>query len=72
MTKLSAPNDMAMIKPFSYHDPETGNDIVLSVSPFYSKLVVNGQEYYFVRETGEFDGTGQPVRLRPTLIYEAE
>lgn len=61
-------SDKALIAPFSYRDPETGSDISLSVSPFYSKFVVNGQEYYFVRETGEFDGTGRPERLRPILV----
>lgn len=50
--------EFAMIAPFEYADPETGDLIAVSSSPLYSKIRVNDKEYYFIRETGEFDGTG--------------
>lgn len=65
--------EVAIIIPFSYDDSETGNRISVSVSRFYSKLTINDREYYFVRETGEFDGTATTVtRMGPILIYDAE
>ncbi len=61
----------AVIEPFSYLDPETGDTISISVSPFYSKLAVNDQEYYFVRETGQFDGTARTLeRTGPVLAFK--
>ena len=55
-------NANAIIKPFTYDDSVTGNRIEISVSPFYSRLKVNDREYYFIRETGEFDGTAMPMK----------
>ncbi len=52
---------MAEIKPGSYKDEKTGNRIGISVSPFYSIVKVNDIEYYFKRETGEFDGYSIPT-----------
>lgn len=62
-----------MIAPFSYDDPETGDHIEVSVSPYYSKLTINKREYFFVLETGEFDGAATPkIERGPVLISEAE
>lgn len=59
--------DTAIIKtPFDYKDLVTGNRIEIKTSPRYSILKVNEREYYFVRETGEFDGTGMPIFEPPT------
>ena len=67
------PDELAVIKPFSYDDPETGHRIAVSVSRHYSKLTVNDREYYFIRETGEFDGVATPIQgAGPILIYEKE
>ena len=52
---------MAEIKPGSYKDESTGNRIGISVSPYYSIVKVNDIEYYFKRETGEFDGYSMPT-----------
>ena len=52
---------MAEIKPGSYRDESTGNRIGISVSPNYSIVKVNDIEYYFKRETGEFDGYSMPT-----------
>ncbi len=63
---------VATIQPFEYVDEITGDKITVSVSPLYSKITVNDREYFFVRETGEFDGAATiESRYGPTLIYEA-
>ncbi len=68
-----APENLAVIKPFSYDDPETGDHVEVSVSPHYSKLTINKREYYFIRETGEFDGTATPTKEKgPVLIFSRE
>jgi hypothetical protein len=65
-------HEVAIIKPFEVHDEVTGDDISVSVSPFYSKLTVNKREYYFRREDGEFDGTSTISEAGgPVLIYSA-
>ena len=53
--------DKAVIEPLKYHDKVTGNDIEISVSPYYSILTINEREYHFIKETGEFDGTAMPM-----------
>ena len=66
-------SDLAIIQPFEYQDEETGDKISLSVSPYYSKLTVNSREYFFIRETGEFDGAATKIGPDgPILIYDAE
>jgi len=49
---------VAIIQPFKYKDLVTGNTIEVSVSQCFTKLKVNKREYFFVKESGEFDGTG--------------
>lgn len=65
-------DEMAVILPFSFDDPETGDRITVSVSPYYSKIVVNWRTYYFIRETGEFDGVATEFKTGPILISGAE
>lgn len=55
-------NDVAVIKPFVFQDKLTGQRIEVRVSPQYSTIHVGERVYYFVRETGEFDGTSCPMR----------
>ena len=65
--------EWALIKPFEYVDEETGDRISVSVSPYYSKITVNKREYFFIRETGEFDGAATKIgRDGPTLIFSRE
>ena len=64
--------DRAVIKPFAFDDPETGDRIEVSVSPGYSKITVNFRTYYFVRETGEFDGTATEFQTGPILIFSSD
>ncbi len=58
----------ASIQPFEYTDEVTGDKISISISPHYSKLCINKREYFFVRETGEFDGTGECLIDGPYLV----
>jgi hypothetical protein len=62
---------LAMIRPFAYDDPETGDHIEVSVSPYYSKITVNSRQYYFISETGEFDGASTSRPAGPILVYDA-
>jgi hypothetical protein len=64
--------ELAFIQPFTYDDAETGDKIALAVSDFYTRLSVNGREYYFVRETGAFDGAATAEHTGPILAYEAD
>jgi hypothetical protein len=64
--------DLAAIKPFRYDDPETGDTISVAVSDLYTTLRVNDREYFFARETGEFDGTATVRHEGPILVYVAE
>lgn len=45
------------VKPFVYRN-EAGSVISLRTSPRYTVLTIDGQEYFFIRETGKFDGIG--------------
>jgi hypothetical protein len=64
--------ELGFIQPFAYEDPETGDRIAISVSDFYTKLSVNDREYFFVRESGTFDGAASVARSGPILVYAAE
>jgi hypothetical protein len=45
----------------------------LDVSPRYSKITINDREYYFIRETGEFDGAATVFPITgPVLVYDGE
>lgn len=46
----------ATIRPFRFDDAVTGQTVALTFSPVYAILSVGKREYYFIRETGEFDG----------------
>jgi len=50
-------NDMAYIKPFEYKDSLTGRSIAIRTTPQYSILSIDDRKYYFIKETGQFDGT---------------
>lgn len=46
------------IQPFRYYDGQAGKVISVRTSPRYTILTVGGQEFFFNRESGRFDGTG--------------
>ena len=50
-------SEQAFIQPFEYEDWVTGQRIQIEVTPYYSKLIIDKRVYYFVKETGKFDGT---------------
>lgn len=47
----------AIIRPFTHEDGVTGQTVSVTISPQYSILRVGNREYYFMRESGAFDGT---------------
>lgn len=53
--KLGLPG---LVKPFRYYDGETGQVIEIKTSPLYTKLSVGGKEFFFIRESGKYDGFG--------------
>ncbi len=71
--KKARSEQVATIRPFHYDDPETGDRIEVSVSTQYAKLTINRREYFFFRETGEFDGAATVVQsFGPTLVSGGE
>lgn len=54
-------DSVARIKPWVYEDKVTGQRIEIQVSPQFSTLHIDERVYYFVRETGDFDGTSCPM-----------
>jgi hypothetical protein len=69
---FSTKHKVAVLLPFNHEDSESEDSISLTVSPFYSILTINDVEYYFTRDTGEFDGTAVKVRPDgPVLVYDA-
>ena len=48
-----------MVGPVEVNDTATGQTIVVTIGTLYTRLSVNGRDYYFDRFTGRFDGTGQ-------------
>lgn len=52
---------VAIIKPFNYEDVSIGRTIAIRTSPYYSILSIGDKEYFFTKETGEFDGVSFSV-----------
>lgn len=48
-----------LVQPMKFVDPGTGTRVAVVTSPYFTKVSINGREYYFDRLTGRFDGTGQ-------------
>jgi hypothetical protein len=46
------------VRPFRYYDGATGQVITITTSPRYTTLTVGGKEFFFIRETGKYDGYG--------------
>jgi hypothetical protein len=64
-------NRLAWIEPIEYDDPVTGDYIAVSVSDLYSKITVNDREYFFIRETGRFDGVATVVKRNgPVMLIK--
>ncbi len=46
------------IRDILIQDDLTGQEIDIAVGIFFTRISVNGRDYYFRRLTGKFDGTG--------------
>ena len=46
------------VEDIDINDSVTGQQLTVSSSPYFTKISVNGRDYYFDRLTGKFDGTG--------------
>ena len=46
------------VQPVDVTDNVTGQCLSVAVSALYTRITVNGRDYYFDRITGRFDGTG--------------
>jgi hypothetical protein len=53
---------VVQIKPFKFQDKLTGQKIEIRATPYYSMLSIDSRKYYFIKETGEFDGTSFQVK----------
>jgi len=64
----------AKILPFQLQDQDTGRDLLVRLTPSYLVVTIDKREYFFIRETGEYDGYADTINTGPILIspYEAE
>jgi len=46
------------VKPIKIFDDLTKTHLEVKLSGFFTKITVNGKDYYFRRLDGKFDGTG--------------
>ena len=70
MNIIQDSSEFAVIKPFEYKDEETGDRVCISISPYYSKLTINNKDYFFVRETGVFDGTATNLESDGPILID--
>ena len=59
LNRVGAPG---AIQEAAIDDPLTGQNIRVHVGLFFTRVSVNGRDYYFHRLTGKFDGTGSGCR----------
>jgi hypothetical protein len=65
-------DNLALIQPGSYTDPDSGESITVSVSSRYSKIRIAKRDWYFIRESGAFDGTSlELVERGPILVSDS-
>ena len=46
------------IRPVVIMDALTGQQMTITVDPLFTRISVNGRDYFFNRISGRFDGTG--------------
>src|SRR5215472_15581101 len=46
------------VKDVTYQDPLTGHHIEIRANVLFTRISVDGRDYYFSRFSGRFDGTG--------------
>ena len=47
------------VEEIDIEDPVTGNRVTIGVSGLYTRISLNGRDYFFRRISGRYDGTGQ-------------
>jgi hypothetical protein len=47
---------VATIRPFTFREGRPEEHVAISVTPDYTVLTVGRRQFYFIRETGAFDG----------------
>lgn len=47
------------VRPVEIHDPVSGRTVKVSVGPLFTRIEIDGRDFYFDRFSGRFDGTGQ-------------
>lgn len=60
----------AFVKPFRHYDGEIGQIIEIKTSPRYTILTVGNKDFYFIRETGKYDGFGAMSSESSQLITD--
>ncbi len=70
MISQKMPNGAAMIQPFEVDDLVLGKKVSISVGEQYAILRIGNRYYYFVRETGELDGTGADFYCKCEAVTE--
>ena len=48
----------AVVRNWNFEDELTGQTVELRIGLFFTRLRINGRDYYFRRLSGKFDGTG--------------
>ena len=48
-----------LVRPFRHYDGETGLLVSLRTSRNYTTLTVGRRDFYFIRESGKYDGFGE-------------
>lgn len=57
------------IKPIKFKDLVNGITLEVKVSDLYTIILIDGREYYFNSDTGDFDGTGQECK-HPIVVSD--
>src|SRR5436309_14944377 len=48
-----------LVRPVEYYDEVSGIRLSVRTSLLFTKISINGRDFYFRRLSGQFDGTGQ-------------
>ena len=55
LARLGVPGAVAAVE---IRDSASGNSVTINVGPLFTRVQVNGRDFYFDRFTGKLDGTG--------------
>lgn len=57
------------VRPLEFYDEVTGQGIAIAPGPLFTRITLNGRDYYFRRFSGRFDGTGFGCAVIPPAGY---